>query len=142
MKQKSDIPNVPGFRFSLFRADGSSVPCVVGTRPNGSFCAVSLHTRKPVSDSEDWSNFTGWEELPKSSFELHIESLPDFPGMRCSSVMGKTADQIKSHLAGQALPRGKEAVIVANLNSLERITFSPAKSPEGKRLYALEIWQK
>lgn len=142
MKPLSDIPNTAGFRFVLIRADETTFPCIVGNRPDGSFCAVSLHTRKPATDSEPWSKFIGWREIPKSPFELHVESLPTFDGMRRSFLMGKTAEQVKGHLAGQPLPKGDSAVIVAKMGTLERITFTPAKSPDGKRLYALEIWQK
>ena len=68
LRHKSDIPNTPGFRFAMVHASGERIPCVVQKLPqngwqDGMHTAVDERTGKPLTASEPWSNFTGWEAV-------------------------------------------------------------------------------
>jgi hypothetical protein len=75
-------------------------------------------------------------------FDSHVANKPPVPMMRLTCVIAKSAKTVVPFLGGQPLPKKGREVLVANLNRLTRVSKTPVKGCDGKRLYAVEFWER
>lgn len=74
-------------------------------------------------------------------FDTYIASRSPIAGMRFKYAIARSAKTLTPFLGGQPTPRKGFDVLVANLGCLQRISKTPVKGCDGKRLYAVEFWE-